>query len=340
MPDESPYNVFPQHLQTSHQGVVSRVLRETTLRNVGKQDGMPGIACDIAPKELPPGYQLRNYRLQRTLGEGGFGITYGAEDVLLNRNVVIKENFPGVLCYRQEGTMRVCLSSPDQADIYRWALTSFLREARLIASLDHPNLAKVYSCFQANNTAYYVTKFIEGTSLANLAQDYDDHGMVIPQNALWSLLVQMLDALDYMHAKGVLHRDIKQDNILITGRGRPVLIDFGAAGEYNGNTDTTGVVQSIGFSPPEQEKDGRGMGPWTDLYALGATLYHTLTGQCLPSGRLREIYDGAPPLTAIPHLRAYYHPKFLATIQKALSPQIEERYQSAAEWLEALRAPR
>lgn len=332
---------LPHNLPASHHVLVSRLVRKVTTHVAapGTADAHPDIVCDIAPKELPGGYQLTGYRVIRTLGEGGFGITYQAEDMLLQRSVVIKESFPGTLSYRQEGTMKVCLTGKEFEGPYNWALTSFLREARLLASLDHPNMAKVYSCFQANNTAYYVTKFIEGTSLADLANDYDAHGMVIPQHALWGLMVQMLDALDYLHSKGVLHRDIKPDNILITGRGVPVLIDFGAAGEYNGNTDNTGVVQSVGFSPPEQEKDGKAMGPWTDLYAFGATLYYTLTGKCLPSGRLREIYDNTPPLTARLQLRAHYHPKFLATIQKAISPKIEDRFQSAAEWLEALRAP-
>ena len=336
---KSSHPVYPQNLHISRHGWVSGILKSGPGHNAGTQESLPEIACDIAPKELPEDYRLTNYRVVRTLGEGGFGITYQAEDILLQRSVVIKENFISSICYRQDRTMRVCLNGDENREIYNWALTSFLREARLLASLDHPNMAKVYSCFQANNTAYYVTKFIKGPSLAGLAVDYDVHGMAIPQNALWGVMVQMLDALEYLHCKGVIHRDIKPDNILITKDGIPVLIDFGAAGEYNGNTDRAGVVQSVGFSPPEQEKDGKGMGPWTDLYALGATLYYTLTGQCLSSGRLREIYDNTPPLTAMPHLRAQYHPKLLATIQKAISPKIHDRYLSAAEWLEALRTP-
>lgn len=299
----------------------------------GAEENSP---CDIAPKELPAGYRINGYRLIRTLGEGGFGITYLAEDELLQRKVVLKEHFPHALCYRCGATLDVRLNSEPESSGYQCALTGFLREVRLLASLDHPNLPKVYSFFERHRTAYCVTEFIDGVSLGELAADYERHNMPIPQKALWGMLVQLLDALDYLHGKELLHRDIKPDNILIRRNGMPVLIDFGAAGEYNAETDVSAVVQSVGFSPAEQEKASGEMGPWTDLYALGATLYYVLTGDCLPSGRLREIYDSALPLSAIRRLRRLYHPNFLESIRKAISPRIADRFACAADWLHAL----
>lgn len=295
------------------------------------------LNCDIAPKELPEGHRLRGYRVIKTLGEGGFGITYLAEDELLQRRVVVKEHFPNSLCYRQDVTLNVRLHAEQGRSGYRWAMANFLREVRLLASLDHPNLPKVYSFFEAHETAYYVTEYIDGMSLTNLAEDYEKHNMPIPQPALWGMMVQLLDALDYLHHRNLLHRDIKPDNILIRRDGTPVLIDFGAAGEDNDDTDVSAIVQSVGFSPAEQERENGNMGPWTDIYALGATLYYTLTGRCLPSGRLREIYDNATPLSAIRRLRSLYHPALLESIRKAIAPHREDRFASAAEWLAALR---
>ena len=112
------------------------------------------IECDIAPKELPAGTDLHGYRILKPLGAGGFGITYLAEEDYLSRRVVIKESFPDSLCYRQTKTLHVCLNDPDNgAANYDWARGNFLREARILASLDHPYIAKVYSYFEANNTA-------------------------------------------------------------------------------------------------------------------------------------------------------------------------------------------
>ena len=288
--------------------------------------------CDVAPKELPDGHVLHGYRVLRTLGAGGFGVTYLAEEKALGRRVVLKENFPDTLCHRQSGTLDVVLIAPEGQETFDWAHNNFLREARLLASLHHPTIAKVYSFFNAHRTAYYVTEFIEGKSLADVANDYRNHNRDIPQDALVGTMVRVLDALDYLHKREVLHRDIKPDNILINKRGLPTLIDFGAAREEYGDSDP-GVVESLGFSPPEQGKEGGNMGAWTDLYAFGATLYYILTATCLPDGRQRELYDMADPLVSNERLCSIYDERLLKSIDKATRPLIEERYQNAGEWI-------
>lgn len=299
-----------------------------------------GVECDIAPKELPAGTLLHGYELMRPLGAGGFGVTYLARETCLARPVVIKESFPDTFCYRQSGTLDVCLNSPENDSArHEWARGNFLREARLLATLDHPCIAKVYSYFEEHRTAYYVTEFINGKSLGALAEEYAACRLSIPQDALLGLMVRLLDALDYMHGKKLLHRDIKPDNILINRQGFPVIIDFGAARESYGDLSAN-FVESPGFTPPEQLKEGGNQGPWTDLYALGATLYYILTGTCLPACHQRVLYDTAQPLTRNSRLLSLYAPALLASIDKACSPCINDRYPSAAAWLTDLHESR
>lgn len=296
------------------------------------------IDCPIAPKELPDGTLLHGYRVQRTIGSGGFGVTYLAQESLLNRRVVIKENFPDSLCYREEGTLDVCMHDPASGqEGFNWALSNFLREVRLLATLDHPCIAKVYSYFEEHRTAYYVVEFINGISLDKLAAQHAELGRPIPQSSLFGLMIRLLDALDYLHSHQLLHRDLKPDNILITRAGLPVIIDFGAAREAHGDLGNS-IVETPGFSPSEQSDPKGHMGPWTDIYALGATLYYILTGTCLPACRQREIFDTAEPLAANPALLAHYNPTLLASIDRAIMPTPAQRYQSVAEWMQALAA--
>lgn len=302
--------------------------------------GADMIDCDIAPKELPSGTNLHGYRILKPLGSGGFGVTYLAEEAYLARRVVIKENFPDTLCYRSHRTLKVCLHHEENGlASYEWARGNFLKEARVLASLDHPYIAKVYSYFEENNTAYYVTEFIDGLSLADLAQDYAASGHPLSQHALLGLMVRLLDALDYMHSRLLLHRDIKPDNILITRTGVPVLIDFGAARESYGDL-IPNFVESRGFSPPEQLKEGGNLGPWSDLYALGATFYYILKGSFLPDCQQRELYDRAEPLAADARLLSAYAPALLRSIDRACAPAIENRHASAAAWLAELHESR
>lgn len=325
------HSILPDAPNEQH-GFVSGILNSFAAPTAEEK----AVLCDIAPKELPNGFLLHNYRLLRTLGSGGFGITYLAEEEVLNRRVVIKENYTDSICYRHEGTLDVCLNDEEQRETFSWALRNFLREARLLATIDHPNIAKVYSYFEAHNTAYYVTEFIDGLSLADVAQDYSQHGLDIPQDALYATLVRLLDALDYLHGKNLLHCDIKPDNILVNRMGMPILIDFGAAHEEKVALGT-GAVETLGFTPSEQGREGGRMGPWTDFYALGATFYYILTGECLPGCRQRELVDLVDPLVNHPRLSQLYHPHILASIDRAIRPYPEQRFQNVSEWMAALR---
>lgn len=289
-----------------------------------------------APKELPPDHLLNGYRLRRCVGSGGFGVTYLADDELLGRRVVIKEHFPHNICERRCGTLNVVLQDPSAASTLDWARENFLREAHLLSTLDHHNIVKIFTFFEAHNTSYYVTEYVDGQSLGDFAQAHYRHQTRITQDELYGLMVRVLDALDYLHSQRILHLDIKPDNILLTRSGRPVLIDFGAAHECFGDIGG-GVVETVGYSPPEQGGGGGELGPWSDIYAFGATLCYLLTGRSPDSGRQRMLYDSLEPLASSAALSSYYNRELLASIDRALSPSIEGRYRSVGEWMADLR---
>lgn len=306
------------------------------MQRTGSDGTIPEDLCP-APKELPPDYIINGYRLLHSIGEGGFGVTYLAADELLHRRVVIKEHFPHSLCQRRAATCDVTYHNHVSEQEFRWAMGNFLREVRLLATLDHPNIVKIYTVFEAHNTAYYVTEHVDGPCLADVAHEYRKHLGHIPQQPLYSLMVRMLDALDYLHSRNILHLDIKPDNILVTRDGRPILIDMGAAIDLSEEQPTT-IVETPGYSPPEQCTPGSKLAPATDLYSFAATLYYLITGNAVPPSRQRELIDTLTPLSSIPSLTTKYHPQLLASIDKALSPAIKNRYTSAAEWLHDLAA--
>ena len=301
------------------------------MQRTGSDGTTPMDICP-APKDLPSDYIINGYRLLHSIGEGGFGVTYLAADELLHRRVVIKEHFPHSLCQRRATTFDVTYHNHVSEQEYHWAMGNFLREVRLLASLDHPHIVKIYTFFEAHNTAYYVTEHIDGPSLADVAVEYRKHLGHIPQQPLYSLMVRMLDALDYLHSRNILHLDIKPDNILVTRDGRPVLIDMGAAIDLSEEMPST-FVETPGYSPPEQCTPGSKLTPATDLYSFAATLYYLITGNAVLPSRQRELIDTLAPLSSMPNLTTKYHPQLLAGIDKALSPAIKDRYASAAEWL-------
>ena len=242
---------------------------------------------------LPPGHELQDYRLLQVLGSGGFGITYLAQDVLLDRRVAIKEYLPNELAVR-EGT-QVHPKSTDDRDDYRWGLARFLDEARTLARFKHRNVVRLQRYFEDNGTAYLVMDYEDGASLGQLLEE---HG-TFSEPHLRRVLMPVVDGLRAVHAAGFLHRDIKPSNIYVRRTDEsPVLLDFGAARQALGHRSRslTGII-TAGYSPPEQyERDGN-QGPWSDIYALSALCYRASTGQAPVDvlDRQREVFRHRRP---------------------------------------------
>jgi serine/threonine protein kinase len=285
---------------------------------------------------LPAGTELvGDYRIERVLGAGGFGITYLAEELALARDVTIKEYFPGDFAARTDGRDAVP-KSQDCAGDYQWGLDRFIEEAQTLARFDHRNIVRVYRYFRANNTGYMVLHFEEGQSLKSWLKSL---GRSVRQKEIDRILAPLLDALELIHGANFLHRDIAPDNIIIRRDGTPVLIDFGAArGEIAQQSRTLSALVKPGYSPYEQYAEtGKQQGPWSDIYALGATLYHAITGKRPPDAPSRVIKDELVP--AREAALSSYRPSFLAAIDHALLLDIDKRPQSVGEWRKELLAP-
>ena len=287
---------------------------------------------------LPAGTRLEEFVIERVLGAGGFGITYLARDASLNRQVVIKENLPAMFCFRDPTSMTVAPrhTHGDEAENFVWSLENFSKEAAMLASLDHPGIVKVLRSFQAFGTAYFVMPYVEGLALDELVKQR--HGQPFTEAELRGLLERVLSALAYLHDRGIYHRDIKPGNLLITNDGVPVLIDFGSARQRLSERSMT-VVESAGYTPFEQLQSRGNVGPWSDLYALGATLEKILTGDAPPKAADRVMGDPRKELSGDPRWHGHYSVPFLRAIDKALSANLEQRWQSGDEWLRGMKAP-
>lgn len=285
---------------------------------------------------LPDGVTLGDYRIIRTLGQGGFGITYLAEVVSTGEKVVIKENLPTFCAWRDCTNMCVQPTNlKDPLQEYSKLLTRFVEEAQLLSRLEHPGIVKVLNAFEALGTAYYVMPWIGGKEL-HLAAPAPG---VIAQIWLRPVLRQILEALDYLHGQNIYHRDVKPANILLTEGGKPMLIDFGTAREIVSERSAT-LVGSPGYSPIEQITSRGHCGAWTDVYSLGATCYRLITGERPPDSneRLADDVDPLRPLVEHEELRGRFSLSFLSTIDKALALRGKDRWQSVGEWLTALKS--
>ena len=278
---------------------------------------------------LPTGTELvGDFRIERVLGAGGFGITYLATETALARQVTIKEYFPSDFAARNEELGAVPRSS-DSAGDYQWGLDRFLDEAQTLARFDHRHICRVYRYFRANNTGYMVLHFEEGASLKGWIKGL---GRAPRQAELDQIISPLLEALETIHAADFLHRDIAPDNIMVRTDGSPVLIDFGSArGDIARHSRKVSALVKPGYSPYEQYAEtGKQQGPWTDIYALGATLYHCITGKRPPDSPSRIVNDEYVP--AKDAAIASYRPKFLAAIDRSLMLDIDKRPPTVQAW--------
>ena len=284
----------------------------------------PHLSAD-APAALPAGTRVAEFEIRRLLGSGGFGIVYLAWDHALEREVALKEYMPGTLAGRGAG-LQVSVRSQSTADTFALGLRSFINEARLLARFDHPSLVKVYRFWEDNGTAYMVMPYYPGRTLRQVRQ-----GMVMPpsEGACRRVLDALLSALETLHREGVYHRDIAPDNILLGDDGLPVLLDFGAARRVlNDRTQALTSIMKPHYAPLEQYADANAMrqGPWTDLYALGGTMYFLITSEEPVAAASRALHDDQPRLAELRPRDC--SPGFLAALDWMLALKPLERPQS------------
>lgn len=282
--------------------------------------------------DLPPGFEIHWYKITSVLGKGGYGVTYLAEDTNLKKQVAIKEYFPKDYAAREDG-YTVHPVTGEYSGMFKWGLDRFLREARTLAQFHHPNIVRVLSVFELNNTAYMVMEYEQGEDLSKVYKKGK-----LSQQQLLDIYLPVIDGLKRVHEAGFIHRDVKPSNIYIRRDGSPVLLDFGSARQSTGKTTValTSLV-TYGFAPYEQYADSDDkQGPWTDIYALGACLYLAVTGKLPKEAMARGteiISHNVDPLEKCSDIGGpEYSQSFLQAIDKALSFQIPDRPQDLEEW--------
>ena len=271
------------------------------------------------------------YKIEKVLGQGGFGITYLATQELLDRKVCIKEFFFKEYCERDEATSHVSLGTQSNQELVERFMTKFLKEARTISQLNHPNIIRIHDIFKENNTAYYVMEYIEGESL----NDKVNHCGALQESEAIDYIKQVASALDFIHQRSINHLDVKPANIMVSrSENKAILIDFGLSKQYDeqgGQTSTTPVGISHGYAPMEQYKQGgvSTFSPQTDIYALGATLYKLVIGNTPPQAM--DILD-----EGLPSLPTSVSPSVAEVIKKAMQPRKVDRPKNIDEFVNGL----
>ncbi len=288
---------------------------------------------------LPAGTRISSYEIRDTLGIGAFGITYRAYDHSLDRVVAVKEYLPSGLAVRVSDGTTVSPKSQAETKDYQYGLKRFLDEARTLARFHEPHVVRIITYLEAHGTAYFVMDYEDGESLDRRLKKT----ATLPEDEIRAIVVPILRGLRSVHAQNFLHRDIKPGNIYLRRDGSPVLIDFGAARQAIGERgrNATGMV-TPGYAPFEQYLADDKQGPWSDIYALGATMYHCVTGVApvASTERVAAVHAGEPdPMAGIGGtLKDRYSAAFLEAMRWMLQPMPMDRPQSVDQALTALGA--
>ena len=275
---------------------------------------------------------IGRYTIEGVLGQGGFGITYLGMDELHEKPVAIKEFFPqGIVTRNIEYQDTVTVTFVGEKDNYEKGKERFLKEARTMAKFSKDKgIVKALDFFEINNTAYIVMEYLEGVTL----KQYLRENKRIDAEDLVELLVPLIESLDEIHSQGLIHRDISPDNIMVLPDGRIKLMDFGAARDYTEfGEKSLSIVLKPGYAPPEQYQTHGVQGPWTDIYALCATMYKCITGENPPDAIERVMDDHLKKISAfgIPVL-----PQIEEAIIKGMSVAANDRYQNVGDFCEDL----
>ncbi len=288
---------------------------------------------------IPVGEKIGSYRVEKILGQGGFGITYLAKDEKLDRYLAIKEYFPTEFSKREVNGSVIPQSGEDES-VYEWGLERFLNEGKTLAKFKHPNIVRVIDYLEANNTAYIIMEYEHGDDLQNKLKGRK----TLSCEEILNVFLPLLDGLAQVHKAGFIHRDIKPANIFIREDGSPVLIDFGSARQgLATKTKTLTTLVSPGYAPFEQYNADASskQGPWTDIYALGASMYRCLFGSSPVDAvaRAEERLSGREDsyMSAMYLGEEQYPLHILEAIDKALAFLPNDRPQSIDDWISILK---
>jgi len=295
---------------------------------------------------LPAGFQLDDYRIERQLSLGGFSIVYLARDGA-GKSVAIKEYLPNSLALRGEGAIRPVISSEHLA-AFRYGMKCFFEEGRALARLSHPNVIRVLNFFRANDTVYMVMEYEHGRTLQEFIQK---NRQAVTENFLRNVFTKMLNGLREVHSHKLLHLDLKPSNIYMRNDYTPVLIDFGAARQtLASDTPMLKPMYTPGFASPEHYAQRELLGPWSDIYSVGASMYACLAGAAPQAADTRMEKDQLMPamvrwegqysdqlLETIDWclcLNHLYRPQSVFALQKALTEQVSAPQQREERWLD------
>lgn len=272
------------------------------------------------------------YKIEKVLGQGGFGITYLATQDILDRKVAIKEFFFKEFCEREDGTCTVTQGTQSNKTLVEKFLNKFIKEAKTISTLHHPNIIQIHDIFRENNTAYYVMDYIDGKSHGDIVKERG----ALPETKAVEAIKHVAAALEYIHSKSINHLDVKPNNIMLSNDGEKIiLIDFGVAKQYDETTKegttTTPVGVSCGFSPLEQYKHNcvSSFSPESDIYSLGATLYKLVTG-ITPPEAIEVAQEG------LPKMPSHLSDACKSVIRKSMMLNRADRPHNIAQFLEIL----
>ncbi len=281
---------------------------------------------------LAPGTKVGGYEILKDIGKGGFSLIYLAQDLDSGDEVVLKEYLPKKIGSR--GTRdRVVAAGPGQAESLERGRKLFFQEAKALASLRHPNIVQVRDFFLANDTAYLVMHYERGKNLGTYVQE---RGGGLSTNFILRVFLPILDALAMLHSRSMLHLDVKPGNIHLRHGNIPILLDLGAVHPLTGGRPRGGQVITAGFSPVEQYYKGGNIGPWTDVYAVGASIRNCMDAKVPPPAVDRHSNETLVPATV--QFRDRYPTYLLEAVDWAMQMEPTSRPQDAGELLDSLRS--
>ena len=284
---------------------------------------------------LARGYQLQNYTIAKLLSVGGFSIVYLAHDEN-DYPVAIKEYLPNSLELRREGDALVQATNENNTILFKHGLKCFFEEGKTLARIRHPNIVRVLNFFRANETVYMVMEYERGrTPQKEIQLQRERDG--VSEALIRHVFYQLLNGLREVHLRKLLHLDIKPANLYIRKDKTPLLLDFGSARQaLTGEHSRLAPMYTPGFAAPEQYRHGESLGPWTDIYGIGASMYACITGEAPPSAEARE-KEGRP--LSLANFNDRYSPELLSLIEYCLQLDHAQRPQSVHQVQKLLQGP-